>query len=169
MIIMILLIALTIVSCTFTAIYKYTHRYCDFGEIGEALGFVLSGILTLATFICGAVCIGANQPTIVAQTEYGLNQKIELYQIDKQILETYHIISASNKTVFTSDITFEVLSTQDYYAKVKEYNDKIFKFKCEIKGNQLAKENPWVNWFISNAYMSISDENLNCLEYSIGK
>ena len=130
---------------------------------------VITGILALGTLIAGGVCIGVNQPSSVMSTEYSLVETIHLYQYDKQILESYHLVADGDKNSFTSDITFEVVSTEKYYAMVRDYNKKVFDFKCDVKSHQYNRDNPWISWFVSAGYKSVSDEMLAQLEYTPGK
>lgn len=123
----------------------------------------------LAMIGCGIACIAINEPSNIKAKEYALAEQINLYDYDKQILESYHLVNDGDKTNFTSDITLEVVSTAKYYEMVRDYNNKVFDFKCQVKGKQYRKDNPWVSWFISNAYKSVSDEMLAQLEYTPGK
>ena len=85
------------------------------------------------------------------------------------ILESYHSVLDEEKTSFTSDITFEKISRDDYYNKVGSYNTAVFKFKTDIKQAQYNLENPWINWFINPACLSVTDEMLDSLTYTVGK
>lgn len=167
MIIMIILIALTVLTIAGGVIYLATDGD---EEVGAMFLGIVSGPLLLALIICGAVCIGVNQPASVATKEYELAERMRLYAFDKQILESYHpITDGSNKTEFTSDITLDVVSTTQYYQMVKDYNSELYEFKCEVKSAQYNKSNPWISWFVSDGYASVSDEMLASLEYTIGK
>lgn len=167
MIIMIILFVLLAIGVGGLILYPifwgYTDDECFFGLA------VTTGILALATLIPGGVCIGINQSASVMSTEYELAETINLYRYDKQILESYHLVTNGDKANFTSDITFEVVSTEKYYAMVRDYNKNVFDFKCDVKSQQYNRDNPWISWFVSKGYKSVSDEMLAQLEYTPGK
>ena len=167
MIIMIILFVLLGISVVCLILWPIFWGYVDDeGFIGLA---VVTGILAFGTLIPGGVCIGINQPASIMSTEYKLAETINLYQYDKQILESYHLVADGDKTNFTSDITFEVVSTEKYYTMVRDYNKKVFDFKCDVKSHQYNRSNPWISWFVNEGYKSVSDEMLAQLEYTPGK
>lgn len=167
MIIMIILFSLIALGIIGIILWLVLGGYTDDG------GFIaitaITGIIAFGTIIAGGVCIGINQPSHIYSKEYELKEAINLYDYDKQILESYHLVSDGEKDTFTSDITFEVVSTEKYYSMVREYNNKIFQFKCEVKSHQYNRDNPWISWFVNSAYKSITDEMLSQLEYTPGK
>ena len=173
MIIIIILGALFLINL-FLFIYFFVT---DFGHSGwwsdydgEKLVFGTLGMIFLfAVCICGAICLVEHNKYHMQVKEYELTEQITLFQNEKNILESYHVVNDGEKTTFTSDITFEVISTENYYAKVNDYNKKIYDFKINVKKNQYNLNNPWVNWFICPAYQSISDETLENLTYTLGK
>lgn len=134
-------------------------------EIPAGLSAIFFGI----TLILGITQMVANFPSSVATLEYQLKEKVNLFQFDKQILESYHLVNEGDKSSFTSDITFEVISTSKYYEMIRDYNDEVFDFKCGITRYKNNRNNPWISWFVNPAYLSITDDMLNELTYSIGK
>ena len=95
---------------------------------------------------------------------------MNLFRVEKETLESYRpVTDAAGKVGFTSDITFESLSTEAYYEKVHDYNNRVYEFKCEVKVKQFASDNPWVSWFVSAGYKAVSDEALGQLEYTPGR
>lgn len=167
MIIMIILFVLLGISVVFLILWPILWGYVD--DDGFIALAVITGVLAVFTLIPGGVCIGVNQSSSIMSTEYKLAETINLYQYEKQILESYHLVTDGDKTNFTSDITFEVVSTDKYYSMVREYNNKIFDFKCDVKSHQYNRDNPWISWFVSEGYKSVSDEMLAQLEYTPGK
>lgn len=172
MIVMIILLTLLAIGIILTTILL---RKSDGDPDDEAfaLSALLSALVTiLIALACaggGISCFSANYSTAVPTKEYELSETIKLYQHDRQIIESYHPVTSGDKTTLTSDITFEVISTGDYYNLVKGYNHEIFEFKCYVKEQQYKRNNPWVSWFVNKAYMSISEETLSQLEYTLGK
>ena len=153
--------ALTILICVF-----------DWGdpEIGGPITGVIAGVGLLGTLITGGMCLAVNQPAYARSEEYRIKEKIKLYKNEKAVLESYHLLTEDNgKTTFTSDITFEKLETKDYYKKVENYNDKVFDFKTDCMNHKYNMDNPWLNWFESAAWNSVSEEMLDELSYTIGK
>ena len=168
MIIMIIFITLFVLATTGLILWVTVFENCIDDEFGIACLLVMS-IGGLAMVGSGIACIAINEPSNVKAKEYALAEKINLYNYDKQILESYHLVNDGDKTSFTSDITLEVVSTAKYYEMVRDYNTKIYNFKCEVKGKQYKRDNPWISWFTSKAYQSVSDEMLTQLEYTPGK
>lgn len=172
MIIMIILLTIAIAG-TAICILRRCTRWGPY-DIEEDGVFLLAVTMTIlgagSSVICGCICIGVNQPSSVASTGYALNEKVNLFRIERETLESYRpVTDGSGKTGFTSDITFERLSTEAYYEKVNGYNKKVYNFKCEVKGNQFARDNPWVSWFVSAGYGAVSDWTLDQLEYTPGR
>lgn len=172
MIIMIILLTVAIAGTVICILRRRTEwGPYDIEEDGVFIGTLIPTILAIgASVICGGICIGVNQPSAIASTGYALNERVNLFRAEKETLESFRpVTDGSGKTGFTSDITFETLSTEAYYEKVNDYNKKVYKFKCEVKGNQFAKDNPWVSWFVSAGYKAVSDWALDQLEYTPGR
>lgn len=142
---------------------------CYADETFPAVCFIFSGFVGFVALICGIICITHNNQAYINSEIYDYQERIKLYRNEKNILESYHLITEGGKTTFTSDITIEKLSTADYYAKVENYNTKIYSFKVNIKTQQYNYHNSWTSWFISPACFSVSDEVLESLTYTIGK
>lgn len=139
-------------------------------EITGPLFGVIMGIGFIGTLITGGMCLAVNQPAYAKSEEYRIKEKIKLYQNEKVVLESYHLLTEDNgKTTFTSDITFEKLETKDYYKKVENYNDKVYEFKTDCMNHKYNMDNPWLNWFESAAWNSVSEEMLDELSYTVGK
>ena len=130
---------------------------------------VACGLSAVALLLCGITCIANSQPSNIATCEYTLAEKIKLYENEKHVIESYHPGTDGARTTFTSDITFEAISTADYYAMVREYNKTIFDFKVEVVDAQRSLSNPWVNWFVNPGYASVTAEDLESLEYTVGR
>ncbi len=139
------------------------------GDDCDEAGMVGTGVFGFALLVAGVWCLIANNKYMTESTNYEIHEQIKLYQNERRILESYHLINDGNKSTFTSDITLEVISTADYYSKINEYNDKIFDFKVDINNYKLCRKNKWINWFMSPAYESIPIEELDALTYTIGK
>lgn len=169
MIIMILIIAAFAISATVVALVLLgvIDAYTD--EAPFTATAVVCGLSTAALLICGITCIVNSQPSSIATCEYALAEKIELYKNDKRLIESYHPVTDGSHTTFTSDITFEAVSTARYYEMVQEYNKAVFDFKVEIIGAQRSLSNPWVSWFFNPGYASVTEEALKSLEYTIGR
>ena len=169
MILMIILIAIFVISATLIALVHFDviDTYTD--EPPYMTTLVICGLSAVALLICGPICIVNSQPSSIATCEYALAEKIKLYKNDKRMIESYHLVSDGSHTTFTSDITFEAISTADYYAMVRDYNKSVFDFKTEVVGAQKSLSNPWVNWFVNPGYASMTEEALQSLEYTIGK
>ena len=168
MIIMIIFIALFVLAITGLILWVTVFDgYTD--DEFSIVCWVVMIFGGLAMIGCGIACIAINEPSNVKAKEYELAEKINLYDYDKQILESYHLVNDGDKTSFTSDITLEVVSTARYYEMVRDYNTKVYDFKCKVKSKQYKRDNPWISWFNSKAYQSVSDEMLAQLEYTPGK
>ena len=144
----------------------------DWGEpeIGGSFTGVAAGLGLLGVLITGGMCLAVNQPAYAKSEEYRIKEKIKLYKNEKAVLESYHIITDdTGKTTFTSDITFETVSTSKYYEMVDKYNMKVYDFKTSCMTHKYNRDNPWLNWFESAAWNSISEEMLDELSYTIGK
>ena len=147
---------------------KVWNYYGD--DAGPMACWVIGPISGFIALICGIVCIIHSTPYYAQSVGYAYQEKVNKLKNEKDVLESYHLLTEDNgKTTFTSDITFEKLETKDYYKKVENYNDKVYKFKVEIKTWQFNYKNPWINWFISPACFSVSDETLESLTYTTGK
>ena len=162
MIIMIIVIAFLMISIIGLIIFIIKRFELEIPLISSIICFGSALILGIAQMV-------ENFPSSVATLEYCLKEEINLFQFDKQILESYHLVNDGGKSSFTSDITFEVISTSEYYEMIKDYNDEVFNFKCDITRYKNYRNNPWISWFINPAYLSITDDMLNQLTYSVGK
>ena len=162
-----LLIGLVFIILGATGRYSTT----DGDEISIAAGGIVGGTAVLGLVLCGILCLMANNPAYIKSEEYKLSEKVKLFQNNKTLLESYHLVTDDNgKTVFTSDFTIEMLSTAEYYQAVENYNTEIYEFKTKIKTEQFDRlYNPWINWMVCPACFSVSDETLDSLAYSIGK
>lgn len=155
-IISLVLLIFAIVKCWDEDIYPYIFgTTCFIGLLGS--------------LICGIWVIVVNVNSYVMAEEYRLKETVKLYQNEKDVLESFHLITEDNKTEFTSDITLEVISTSQYYERVSNYNTKIFEFKTETMAHKYRRTNPWVNWFESPAWDFVTEEYLDNLTYTIGK
>ena len=158
----VILIALGIVL-----VNVFDHYGDDAGPLACWVGGAISGFIA---FVCGIICIVHSNPAYAQSVGYAYQEKVNKLKNEKAVLESYHLLTEDNgKTTFTSDITFEKLETKDYYKKVENYNDKVYDFKVELKTWQFNYTNPWINWFISPACFSVSDETLESLTYTTGK
>ena len=136
---------------------------------GPIFGAIM-GIGLIGTLITGGMCLAVNQPAYAKSEEYSLKEKIKLYKNEKAVLESYHVITDdTGKTTFTSDITFETVSTSKYYEMVDKYNTKVYDFKTSCMTHKYNRDNPWLCWFESAAWNSISEEMLDELSYTVGK
>ena len=163
---MIIIIILSVLFLISAGLLIYGHLCDDDAEFVGIIATVIFGLILLGSSIA---CSVANNKYEIEVQKYALQEELKLYQNERHILESYHLVHEGEKTTFTSDITLEVISTSEYYSKVSEYNEKIYKYKKDIKSHQLYKDNPWINWFISPAYRSVTDEELDQLIYTIGK
>lgn len=164
---MIIIIILSVLMLLAIVLWIYGH--IEWEDDAEIAGIVCTVIFGTGLLISGIACLVVNNKYEVEVEKYALQEELKLYQNERRILESYHLVHEGEKTTFTSDITLEVISTSEYYSKVSEYNEKIYKYKKDIKSHQLHKNNPWINWFISPAYRSVTDEELDALTYTIGK
>ena len=166
MILTLIFIAILVISFVFiilTHVFDWDYESLYLFGSGAVLGL-------FGTLICGIWAIVVNTPTYAMTEEYELRETVKLYQNEKEILESFHLISdGNNKTEFTSDITLEVISTSQYYERVSNYNTKIFKFKTDTMGHKYRRKNPWLNWFESSAWDFVTEEYLENLTYTIGK
>ncbi len=143
---------------------------CYGDDAGPLACWICGSISGFFALICGIICIIHSNPAYAQSVGYAYQEKVNKLKNEKDVLESYHLLTEDNgKTTFTSDITFEKLETKDYYAKVEKYNDRVYKFKVELKTWQFNYKNPWINWFISPACFSVSDETLESLTYTTGK
>lgn len=131
------------------------------------IAFIFFGVLPVA--VCSFLCIFANSRALVQSKEYELQEKIKLFENDKRIIESYRPIAEQNSDKLTSDITFEVISTSEYYKKVSEYNTNVYDFKVDVKAHQFRRQNAWIGWFYNRGWLSVNDETLNNLTYTVGK
>lgn len=169
MIVMIIFLVLLLIPIVLTILTKFEVIEWD-EEVAYPILVTFISILALADIIGGGVAIAHNTPSYIKGKEYKYQEQIKLYQNDKLLLESYHLVTEDNgKTTFTSDVTFETLSTVEYYKKVEKYNKDIYDFKVDIKQQQYDYSNPWISWFISPACFSVTDETLDSLTYTIGK
>lgn len=166
MIIIIILSVLTLLGIVLWIYGYHDNKYWSNAEEAGNIGTIFFGFLLL---VAGVWCLIANNKYMIESTNYEIHEQIKLYQNERRILESYHLVNDGNKSTFTSDITLEVISTADYYSKINEYNNKIFNFKININNYKLCRKNKWINWFMSPAYESISVEELDALTYTIGK
>lgn len=133
------------------------------------------------TFICGIFCfsivgcitaglwcIVVNTPLYVKNETYELQEKFKLYENEKDLLLSFHPLN-ENSTTMTSDKTLEIISTNDYYVRVTEYNKKIYDFKVNVVGHKNRRNSPWTSWFESSAWDVITTEMLDSLTYTTGK
>ena len=166
MIIILIAIALFVLPLIFAVVGIFRRweeeLLCACG--GCSLFFLLLGLVP------GIWCMVVNQESFAKTEEYSIQERIKLYQNEKIVLESYHLINDNNtKTSFTSDITFETISTEHYYEMIKNYNSKVYDLKTNIMCHKNKRTNPWVNWFESAAWDHISEEELNALTYTVGK
>lgn len=160
--IFVILIALGIV------LVKVFNYYGD--DPGPMACWIIGPISGFIALICGIVCIVHSNPSYAQSVGYAYREKVNKLKNEKAVLESYHLLTEDNgKTTFTSDITFEKLETKDYYKKVENYNDKVFDFKTDCMNHKYNMDNPWLNWFESAAWNSVSEEMLDELSYTIGK
>ena len=148
----------------------YQHKkgiYCSDDDEPFMIAFTFLGILPV--MVCSFLCIFANSRVLVQSKEYELQEKIKLFENDKRIIESYHPIAEQNSDKLTSDITFEVISTSEYYKKVSEYNTNVYDFKVDVKTHQFRRQNAWISWFFNKGWLSVNDETLNNLTYTVGK
>lgn len=128
---------------------------------------IIVGVIGLLAVV--PMVITVNNPTYVANELYSLKEKVKLYENEKTILLSYHVINDKNQTALTSDITLETISTDAYWAKITEYNEKIYDFKVDCIEHKNNRRNFWIGLFESAAWDSISEEYLESLTYTIGK
>lgn len=126
-------------------------------------------IALLGAIVCGIWTIKVNVPSFAKTEEYKLKETVKLFQNQREIIESFHLVNEGNKTEFTSDITLETVSTTQYYQKVEDYNTKIFDFKTDCIAHKNRRSNPWLSWFESAAWDAITEEYLENLTYTIGK
>lgn len=165
--IIIILLSLIVVCVALALIFGLVLHKSDEPPFAITVSVAFVSFLVLSG--CGIRCIYINEPTRVATLKYQLKETIKLYEFDKKILESYHPINEEIGDKLTNDITFEVVATNEYYKMVKDYNSKVYEFKCDVKSHQYDRNNPWVSWFCSPAYSVITDEMLENLEYSVGR
>ena len=141
----------------------------DWDELAFA-GICFPGVaVLLGAIICGVWTIAVNVPSFAKTEEYKLKETVKLFQNQREIIESFHLVNEGNKTEFTSDITLETVSTTQYYQKVEDYNTKIFDFKTNCIAHKNRRSNPWLSWFESAAWDVITEEYLENLTYTIGK
>lgn len=128
---------------------------------------IIVGVIGLLATVPMAIIV--NNPTYVANELYSLKEKVKLYENEKTILLSYHVISDKNQTALTSDLTLETISTDAYWAKVTTYNEKIYDFKVDCIEHKNNRRNFWIGLFESAAWDSISEEYLESLTYTVGK
>ena len=170
MIITIIFAVITLIGAVFIilgAIGVYPTRSGDETSLGTGIG--ISSISLFGLIFCGIIIAIANNTAYIKTKEYEYSEQIKLFKNNKTLLESYNLVTDGNKTEFTSDITFEKLSTEAYYDKVEEYNKEVYDFKIGIKEYQYNRHNPWINWFTCPAAYSVTDETLDSLTYTIGK
>ena len=137
-------------------------------EINVFFSFVVCIGFT-AALVTGLWCIAVNFPVNVANEKYTLAEKFKLLDNKKEILLSFHKLSDGTSTELTSDITFETISTNDYYERVSLYNEEIYKFKVDVVGHKNRRASPIFNWFESAAWDTITYEMLDSLSYTTGK
>ena len=137
----------------------------------EILAFICfpGAVVLLGAIVCGIWSITINAPSFAKTEEYKLKETVKLFQNQREIIESFHLVNEGNKTEFTSDITLETVSTTQYYQKVEDYNTKIFDFKTNCIAHKNRRSNPWLSWFESAAWDVITEEYLENLTYTIGK
>lgn len=123
----------------------------------------------IGALITGLWCITVNLPLAVENERYKLQETLKLYENEHQLLLSFHTVHEGTTTEFTSDITLETISTNQYYMRVDNYNDKIFKFKTDTMSHKFRRANPWTSWFESAAWDKITEEMLENLTYTTGK
>lgn len=162
MLIIIALVVLPLILAIIALILQDEEIACGCG--GCSLFFLVLGLFPTI------LCIVVNQDSFAKTEEYSIREKMKLYQNEKTVIESYHLITDNSaKTSFTSDITFETISTERYYEMVKEYNTQIYNMKTNIISHKNKRTNPWTNWFESAAWDNISEEEIDALTYTIGK
>ncbi len=169
MIITIILLSIVVLSAVGFTLYMTLGDYPDWDDYLALFFLTTCGVAAFFSLIIGGIQIGVNHPSSIKSKEYALKEQVQLYKNEKLVLESYRLITEGEKMVFTSDITFETVSTEAYYEKIKNYNDDIYRFKTSVKSSQYNRDNAWISWFCSPAYASISDEMLSELVYTIGK
>lgn len=164
MVIIIILIAIVVIG----VVWGVLDGKYNYGDNVPVLG-VLSGVCFAVLLALSIMSIIVHSPTFVLKTQYEITETISLLQSKKTILESYHLVVEGDNTVFTSNITLEVVSTAEYYQMVNDYNKEAYDFKVDIKEKQLYAKDVWVNWLCCPACLSVSDETLNSLTYTTGK
>ena len=164
MIIVLIFIGLIVLSFTLVCLgleRDWDEEWCTF--FAGALCVGLIGCITT-----GLWCIIVNTPLYVKNETYELQEKFKLYENEKDLLLSFHPLN-ENSTTMTSDKTFEIISTNDYYVRVTNYNEKIYSFKTRIVGHKNRRSSPWTSWFESSAWDTITTEMLENLTYITGK
>jgi len=167
MIIMILIIAVFVILAIITVLMYLNGA--DLDDVPLAPTAAAFGISAVALFVGAVACAIYNFPSNVATCEYTLAEKIKFYENEKRMIESYHPVTDGTQTTFTSDITFEVISTADYYGLIRDYNKTIFDFKTEVVREQNTLNNPWISWFANPGYASVTADVLESLEYTVGR
>ena len=165
MIIIIICIALVVLSIP---VYYAVERWASTDDaLFLPCGLFLVGLL--CGIISGVWCAWVNFPTYVANEQYKITEQYKLCENEKTVLLSFHTLNEGTTTQLTSDITLETISTNDYYVRVNEYNEKIYKFKINVMNHKNYRANPWTNWFESAAWDAITLEMLDNLSYTTGK
>lgn len=168
MIIMIILMALFGISIGLLLLFMFLNRKSWY-ETQIAFCGACGALFTLALIVCSVFCLVNNNSANVETAKYDLSQKVELLKNERYIIDSFHAINDGKSTTFTSDITLEVITTADYYKMVNEYNLKVYDFKTSINTQKVYRKNVWFSWFVNPACLSISDETLNNLSFTIGR
>jgi ABC-type transport system involved in multi-copper enzyme maturation permease subunit len=145
------------------------YRTRNGDEISIGAGCGISLVFGFSLICCLIIIAVANNTSYIKSNEYKYSEKIKLFKNNKTLLESYKLVTDDSKVEFTSNITFEKLSTEDYYNKVAEYNKEVYDFKVSIKEHQYNRNNLWINWLVCPAAYSVTDETLDSLTYTIGK
>lgn len=136
-------------------------------ENSTIAGGVLLGFGGIACIALAIVTIVVNACPEVQLNEW--EENVVYLQNEKAKLESFKLVTDGTKTEFTSDITFETVSTNKYYEMVNDYNKEVRSFKVEMKNGKALRKNPWVNCLSWKAYEMFDLTLLDNLEYSIGK
>ena len=166
MILVLIFIGVFVLNVILTIIAHITDWDEEMFAIPVGVGF----FALLGCIVTGIWCIVVNTPHYAKTEEYAIQEKIKLYQNEKDILESFHLVTDdSGKTTFTSDITIEQISTVQYYERVEKYNKKIYDFKVSVYGHTYRRHDPWLNWFESAAWDTVNPEIVENLGYTTGK